>query len=363
MEQNDFAQRYHQVTIRTTMTNHLLRLLPAVVPLFFCLGAHRPPHPFSGHIERLDPALDAVLAPDAKIEKLAEGFRWAEGPTWYVEKDRNGKIVFNGIVFSDVVANTSYRWQEGWDHAEVFLRPSGLMVNAPGFHERGSNGMTRDNDGNLIICQHGERRVVRFEDGAFTVVADHFEGKRFNSPNDIVVKKNGDIYFTDPPYAFEGTSKSKLRELDFSGVFRVDKNGKVTLLTRELNYPNGIAFSADEKTLYVENTDPALPIIAAFDVNDDGTISNRRTFFDEKPYIDKEFPGMADGMKLDQQGNIWTGAFGGITVISPAAKVIGRLYTGEQTANCNWGDDGSTLYIAADYFLLRIKTKTKGVGW
>jgi gluconolactonase len=177
------------------------------------------------------------------------------------------------------------------------------------------------------------------------------------------VKKNGDVYFTDPPYGLEGTKNSKLRELDYSGVFRISKDGTVTLLTKELNNPNGIAFSADEKTLYVENTDAALPIIAAFDVKDDGTIANRRTFFDEKPYIDPKFPGLADGMKLDQAGNIWTGAFGGITVISPAGKVIGRLYTGEQTANCNWGDDGSTLYIAADYFLLRIKTKTKGVGW
>jgi gluconolactonase len=340
-------------------------IIPALLVLspLLCLAADRPPHEFAGRIERLDPAMDALLAPDAKIEKLAEGFRWAEGPTWYVEKDRNNKVVFSGIVFSDVLGNTSYRWQEGWNHAEVFLRPSGLNVNTPGFHERGSNGMTRDNDGKLIICQHGERRVVRFEDGAFTVLADRYEGKRFNSPNDIVVKKDGNIYFTDPPYGLEGTHASKLRELDFSGVYRVAPDGKVTLLTREFECPNGIAFSNDEKTLYIENTDSALPIIAAYDVKEDGTIANRRTFFDEKPYIDPKYPGLPDGMKLDKDGNIWTGAFGGITVISPAGKVIGRLYTGEQTANCNWGDDGSTLYIAADYFLLRIKTKTKGAGW
>jgi len=330
---------------------------------FLCIGFDREPHAFVGRIERLDPALDAVLAPDAKIEKLAEGFRWAEGPTWYVEKNLAGKEVFKGIVFSDVLANTSYRWQEGWSHAEVFLRPSGLGVNTPGFHERGSNGMTRDPQGNLIICQHGDRRVVRFEDGAFTIVADKYEGKRFNSPNDACVKKNGDVYFTDPPYGLEGRKGSKLRELAFSGVYRVSPDGKVTLLTKEFTYPNGIAFSPDEKTLYVASTDDELPIIAAFDVKADGTIANRRTFFDAKPFVDPKYPGLCDGIKADKEGNIWTGALGGVGIISPAGKLIGRIYTGEQTSNCNWGDDGPTLYVTADYFLLRIKTKTKGAGW
>jgi gluconolactonase len=341
-----------------------LLLVPLmVVGAVACFGFDREPHPFVGRIERLDPAMDALLAPDAKLEKLSEGTRWAEGPCWYVEKNASGKVAFQGIVFSDVLANTSYRWQEGWDHAQVFLRPSGLMTNAPGYRERGSNGMTRDAAGNLVICQHGERRVVRFVDGAFTVVADRYDGKRFNSPNDVCVKSKGDVYFTDPPYGLEGTSDSKMRELDFCGVYRVTPDGKVTLLTKEFKYPNGIAFSPDQKTLYIANTDPDLPIIAAFDVKEDGTLANRRTFFDEKPYVDPKFPGMCDGIKADQHGNIWSGALGGIVVISPAGKLIGRLYTGEQTSNCNWGDDGSTLYITADYFLLRIKTKTKGAGW
>jgi gluconolactonase len=344
------------------MKTLIIVVLLAVCPLP-CLGADREPHPFVGRIERLDPALDGLLAPDAKIEKLAEGFRWSEGPSWYVEKDRHGKVIFNGIVFSDVLANTSYRWQEGWTHAEVFLRPSGLNGNAPGFHERGSNGMTRDPEGHLVICQHGERRVVRFEDGAFTVLADRFEGKRFNSPNDVVVKRNGDVYFTDPPYGLDGSNTSKMREMDFCGVYRIAKDGKVTLLTKELAFPNGITFSPDEKTLYVASTDHALPAIFAYDVKDDGTIGNQRMMFDEKPYVDPKFPGLADGIKVDKDGDIWTGAFGGLMVISPQGKLLGRVYTGEQTANCNWGDDGSTLYVTADYFLLRIKTKTKGAGW
>ena len=345
------------------MNHKLLILALLLLGSLTCLAFDRKPHPFVSRIERLDPAIDAVLAPDAKIEKVAEGFRWAEGPTWYVEKDAAGKTIFNGIVFSDVLANTSYRWQEGWDHAEVFLRPSGLYTNTPGFHERGSNGMTRDPAGNLIICQHGERRVVRFEHGSFTVVADRFEGKRFNSPNDVCVKRNGDVYFTDPPYGLEGNEKSPLKELDFSGVYRVTPDGKITLLNKEFKDPNGIAFSPDEKILYVASTDVGEPIIAAFDVKDDGTITNRRTFFDAKPFVDSKFAGLCDGIKADQAGNIWTGALGGVGIISPAGKLIGRLYTGEQTSNCNWGDDGSTLYITADYFLLRIKTKTRGAGW
>jgi len=334
-----------------------------VVGSLVALGFDREPHAFSGRIEKLDPLLDSILAPDAKLEKLAEGFRWTEGPSWYVEKDAAGKIKFQGIVFSDVLANTSYRWQEGWPRAEVFLRPSGLNQNVPGFRERGSNGMTRDNQGKLLICQHGERRVVRFEEGAFTVVADRFEGKRFNSPNDVCVAKNGDIYFTDPPYGLEGMKDSKARELDFSGVYRVAPEGKITVLTKEYTYPNGVCLSPDEKTLYVASTDAALPVIAAHDVKADGTLGPRRVFFDATPYVDPKYPGLCDGIKADKDGTIYSGGLGGVVVISPAGKLIGRMYTGEQTSNINWGDDGSTLYITADYFLLRIKTKTKGAGW
>jgi len=340
-------------------------LIPAliVVGSLLSLGADKQPHPFAGRIERLDPAMDGLLAPDAKIEVLGEGFRWSEGPSWYVEKNAAGKVTFQGIVFSDVLANTSYRWQEGWPHPEVFLRPSGLLTNTPGFHERGSNGMGRDSKGNLIICQHGERRVVRFEEGSFTVLADKFEGKRFNSPNDLVGKKNGDIFFTDPPYGLEGGANSKLRELDFAGVYRIAADGKVSLLTKEFKFPNGIALSDDEKTLYVCVTDPTTPVIAAFDLKEDGTISNRRIVFDPKPFQDPKFPGSPDGLKLDKNGNIWTGGLGGVAVISPQGKLLGRVLSGEQSANCAWGDDGSTLYFTADYFMCRIKTKVKGAGW
>jgi len=223
--------------------------------------------------------------------------------------------------------------------------------------------MNRDNNGNLIICQHGDRRVVRFENGAFTVIADSFDGKPLNSPNDCCIDKAGNIYFTDPPYGLEGTVDSKDKKLAFSGVYRVTPDGKITCLTKDYTYPNGICLSPDEKTLYIASTDDALPIIGAHDLHADGTIGPRKTFFDAKPYVDPKFPGLCDGIKADKDGNIFSGALGGVAVINPAGKLIGRMYTGEQSSNVAWGDDGSTLYITSDYFVVRIKTKTKGAGW
>jgi len=214
-------------------------------PLF---AADSPPHPFRGRIERLDPAFDRLIARDARLEAVAEGFRWAEGPTW-----------FNGaVVFSDVLANTVYRWKPGAAHAEVFLKPSGMVASVPGFREPGSNGLTPDRQGRLLLCQHGERRIARLEkNGSYAVVADRYDGKRFNSPNDLVVRRNGDVYFTDPPYGLEGLVKSPLRETPFAGVYRVSGDGTVTLLERNLTFPNGIVFSPDEK--FVLHIQPKTP--------------------------------------------------------------------------------------------------------
>jgi len=308
---------------------------------------------FKGRIERFDPAFDQLVATNAKIEKLAEGFTWAEGPVW-----------FDGaVIFSDVPANTAYRWKEGMTKAEVFLKPSGLLTPTAGFREPGSNGLARDAQGRLLLCQHGERRVARYADGKFTAIADHFEGKRFNSPNDLAVRKNGEIYFTDPPYGLEGVDQSPRKEMPWHGVYRVTTDGVVTLLTKTMVYPNGIAFSPDEKTLYVGSTENGNAHIEAFDVKADGTLANERMFFDARPLSKPELPGSCDGMKIDRDGNIWTSGPGGILVITPAGKMIGRLNTGVPAANCNWGDDGSTLYITANHFLLRVKTATKGNGW
>ncbi|MEO7414350.1 MAG: SMP-30/gluconolactonase/LRE family protein [Opitutaceae bacterium] len=326
----------------------LLMLLPIAT-----FAADQGPHPFVGKIERLDPAFDKLIAPNAQIEKLAEGFRWSEGPTWYD----------GGVVFSDVLANTAYRWKAGMTKAEVFLKPSGLLSAKPGFREPGSNGLNVDKQGRLLLAQHGERQIARWEKGKFTTIADKFEGKRFNSPNDMAVRKSGEIYFTDPPYGLEGIVDSKLRETPFAGVYRIGTDGKVTLLTKTINFPNGIGFSPDEKTLYVAVSDDKATRVVAFDVKADGTLEKERTFFDAQSRVKAGLPGLCDGLKVDRDGNVWATGPGGVMVLSPAGKLLGVINTNEPTGNCCWGDDGSTLYITANYFLVRVKTLTKGAGW
>ena len=220
------------------------------------------------------------------------------------------------------------------------------------------------------MCQHGERRVARLEkDGkTITVLADHYDGKRFNSPNDVVVKSNGDIYFTDPPYGLmrkdhkEGEEEFPGRELDFCGIYRISKDGKLTLLNKDVTKPNGIAFSPDEKTLYISSSDPEKAVWMAFDVKDDGTLGKGRVFYDATEGAKKKLKGLPDGMKVDKDGNLFATGPGGLFVLTPEAKLLGVLATGVATANCNWGDDGSVLYVCADKNLCRIKTQTKGNG-
>lgn len=308
---------------------------------------------FRGTIERFDPAFDQLVAPGSLIEKLAEGFNWSEGPVW----------VDGEVLFSDVPENVIYRWKDGLARAEVFLRPSGLLTAVPGFREPGSNGLARDAQGRLLVCQHGERRIARYDQGRFVVVADRFDGKRFNSPNDLAVRRNGDIYFTDPPYGLEKLNESPLKELPYNGVYRVAPDGRVTLLTKSLTFPNGIGFSPDERTLYVAVSDGRAPRIVAYAVQPDGTLAGERTFFDALPLRAPGVRGSCDGLKVDRGGNVWATGPGGVLVISPTGRLLGRINTGQATGNCCWGDDGGTLYITADMFLLRVKTRTRGAGW
>ena len=331
--------------------------MKCVLPLLFlplaALFAEPLPE-FQMSVERLDPALDQLIPPGAQIEKCAEGFNWSEGPTWF-EK---------ALVFSDVPENVIFRWAPGDRAATVFLKPSGMLKPTEGFREQGSNGLGVDAQGRLVICQHGERRVARLEkDQTQTALAARFEGKRFNSPNDLAFRKNGDIYFTDPPYGLDGLNKSPLKELDFNGVFRIAKDGTVTAVIKDLTFPNGIALSPDEKILYVAVSDPAHTNIMAYDVQPDGSVTNGREFFDAAKAKKDGRKGGCDGMKVDAKGNVFSTGPGGVLVISPAGKHLGTLLTNQQTGNCAWGDDGSTLYICADMFLCRIKTSTKGAGW
>ncbi len=328
------------------------RLLPFLLSPVLAFAADPPV--FDMKIERLAPEFDALVPADAKVEKLAEGFNWSEGPTWFQ----------HSLVFSDVPENVIFQWKPGQTAATVFMKPSGMLTPRPGFREQGSNGLGVDAQGRLLICQHGERRLARVEkDGSQTALADRFDGKKFNSPNDLTLRKNGDIYFTDPPYGLEGGNKSPLKELQWNGVYRLSADGTVSLLIKDLTFPNGIALSPDEKILYVAISDGAAPRVMAYDVQPDGGVANGRVFFDAKPLAGPGRKGNPDGLKVDVKGNVWTTGPGGVLVISPAGKHLGTINTGQQTGNCAWGDDGSTLYICADMFLVRVKTLTKGAGW
>ncbi len=312
--------------------------------------AAEPVPTFQGSIERLDPALDALVAPDAKIEVLASGFNWSEGPVW-----RDG-----GIVFSDVPENTVFGWKEGDTAAKVVLKPSGSLSG----DGQGSNGLAVDAKGNLVLCQHGERRVARLEkDGSFTPLAEKYDGKRFNSPNDLVIAKGGMIFFTDPPY---GLKKGETPELPFHGVYAVTPAGKVSLLIEDIRFPNGIAISPNQRTLYVAVSDPQHTRVMSYDLiydlNENVSAPLGRVFFDAQPLKSKERKGGCDGMKVDTNGNIWTTGPGGVLIISKDGKHLGSILTGQATANCAFGGaDRSTLYITADMFLLRVKTLAKGL--
>ncbi|HEY7308040.1 MAG TPA: SMP-30/gluconolactonase/LRE family protein [Gemmataceae bacterium] len=314
-----------------------------------------------GKIERLDAAFDNLIGPDAKLEVLAEGHVWTEGPVWV---PRDGGF----LLFSDIPRNRVYKWQQGKGES-IFLEPSGgTGKDASLLKEPGSNGLLLDPAGRLVLMEHGDRRVSRLDswDGkGKTTLADRYKGKRLNSPNDGAFKSNGDLYFTDPPYGRglkepKGGDEFPGRDLDFCGVYRLSKDGELTLLTKEMSKPNGIAFSPDEKTLYVANSDPAKPIWMAFPVKDDGTLGAGKVFFDASKLAGKDRPGLPDGMKVDAKGNLFATGPGGVLVLTPEGKHLGTIATGVKTANCNWGEDGSVLYVTADTMLTRIKTKTKG---
>ncbi|MBY0586098.1 SMP-30/gluconolactonase/LRE family protein [bacterium] len=307
-----------------------------------------------GKIAVIDPALEKILDPSATIEQLGEGFEWAEGPAW------NKKEGF--LVFSDIPRNSVMQYRPG-KGVSLYFNPSGYSGGGAYSDEPGSNGLIWNPRGELLLMQHGNRQVAKRADGdQFLTVADRFGGKKFNSPNDGVLKSNGDLYFTDPPYGLPKQADDPTRELDFCGVYRVTPGGTVTLLTKEMTRPNGIAFSPDEKFLYVAQSDPQLAIWKKFDVLADGTIAHGKVLFDATASVGKK-KGLPDGMKVDQSGHLWATGPGGVLILTPEGKHLGTIETGQATANCAFGGDGSVLYITADMYLLRVKTKTKGIGF
>lgn len=306
-----------------------------------------------GKIERFDPAFDQLVEPGASVELLADRkFEWSEGPVWDKTKGR--------LLFSDIPRNMIWEWSAAGG-LKKFLQPSGYTGTEPFTgREPGSNGLAFNQAGELILCQHGDRRLARLSGDKFVTVVDKYQGKRLNSPNDLVIKSNGDVYFTDPPYGLPKGADDPAKELDFQGVYRLNLRGELTLLTRELSRPNGLAFSPDERTLYVANSDPAKAIVMAYAVKDDGTLGAGRIFFDATKAAQEKKPGLPDGMKVSRDGTVWATAPGGVLVYSPAGKHLGTLATGVPTANLTFGEDGSTLYITADKNLARLRTKVKG---
>jgi len=339
-------------------TKSILTLLVSIVIGFGCRPAPSiDPGDYLvlGSIERIDPAVDDLIPEGAVLEILADGFEWTEGPVWRADGSY--------LLFTDIPTNTIYKWSEK-EGLTVFLRPSGFPFDSAPGAELGSNGLLLDADGRLVMCDHGNRVVARLNENTYTktIMTSTYQGKRYNSPNDLIYKSNGDLYFTDPPYGLEGLNDSPDKELDFNGVYRLSTGGEVTLLTDQMSFPNGIAFSPDEHTLYVANSDPTRAIWMAYNIQADGTIDDGHVLFDATSKVEEGLPGLPDGMTIDQQGNVFATGPGGVLVLSPDGTHLGTILTGEATANCAFGDDGSTLYVTADMYLARIRLNTKGLG-
>jgi gluconolactonase len=337
------------------------RLILAAAAFSFAAGGAVPAHhayEHVGHIERLAPGLDVLIDAHAPIEKLADGFTWSEGPAWI----RQGGY----LLFSDVPANRMHRWSER-DGASVFLDPSGLAGPIPpSLREAGSNGLIPGPGNTILLADSGSRAIARLDLATRrkTVLAERYQGHRFNSPNDLVLARNGAIYFTDPPYGLAGINESPLKEQPVNGVYRLDPDGHVTLIDGSLTFPNGILLSPDGRTLYVSNSDPHRAIWMAYSLDSHGNAVSHRIFADVTSQVAENRPGLPDGMALDRAGNLFASSPGGISIISPAGRILGRIETGTAIANCTFGGaDGRTLYMTSNHMLVRVRTHTAGLGY
>jgi gluconolactonase len=295
-----------------------------------------------GLIEKISPGLDAVINTKAKVEVIADGFGWVEGPLW-IESQKM-------LLVSDVLNNNVYKWtaERG---KELYLAHSGYTQKTPRTEELGSNGLALNRKGQLLLCQHGDRRVAVMDaplvrpQAEYSTLADNYKGKKFDSPNDLVVKSNGDIYFTDPPYGLEKGVKNPSKAAPYQGVYRISANGTVTLLTDSISRPNGIAFFPGEKKLLIANSDPQKPNIYVYDVNKDGSLSNGRIFKSERS---------TDGIKIDKAGNVFATGQGGVWIYNEEGILLGKIKVNGSTSNCAFSSDYKTLFITADDFLLKV---------
>jgi len=300
-----------------------------------------------GVIERISPELDAIINISAKVEVIADGFGWVEGPLW-IESQKM-------LLVSDVLNNNVYQWTAEKGKA-LYLEHSGYTQQTPRTEELGSNGLALDLKGQLLLCQHGDRRVALMNASLahpkadYTTLAGEYKGKKFDSPNDLVVKKNGDIYFTDPPYGLEKGTKNPSKAAPYQGVYRISKKGTVTLLTDSISRPNGIAFFSDEKRLLIANSDPQKPNIYIYDVNKEGLLSNGRIFIKERS---------TDGIKIDKAGNVFATGQGGVWIYNEKGLLLGKIKIDGSTSNCAFTNDYKTLFITADDYLLKVDLARK----
>ena len=308
----------------------------------------------AGMIFRADAGLDALIPETAQIEKLGGGYIFTEGPLW-VSRAWEGQPF---LLFSDVPGNAIYKWDPASSQTSELKKPV-FDGEAPEGAYMGSNGLILDAEGNLLVCEHGNRRISKVTpDGDWSVLVDKFDGKRLNSPNDLTWHSNGWLYFTDPPYGLPGQDDDEAKELEFNGIFRVSPDGEtIESLDERMTRPNGIGFSPDETTLYVANSDPAKKLWMVYSVREDGSLGLGRTFADVT-YETSE--GLPDGLKLDNQGNLFATGPGGVWVYSPDGTHLGTIQPEEVPANVAWGGDGSTLYMTARTGIYRVKLSTSG---
>ena len=302
---------------------------------------------FIGSVERLSPEIDNLIEKSAKIEILADGFEWSEGPVWSSQ--------LNSVLFSDVPENVIYSWNED-KGLETFTRPIGYSGKVPNLKKAGTNGLTIDADGNLIICMHGDRKITRLEKlniNRKVTLVNSFDGNLLNSPNDLVYDSKGNLYFTDPPYGLLEGDNDKLKEIEFNGVYKVSPNGDIEVLVKNLTRPNGISISNDEKILYVANSDKNNPVIMQYDLSEEGA-KNPSIFFDGRELTKKDI-GLFDGLKVHPTGNVFATGPGGVLVIKENGDHIGTIRTEVRTANCAFDENFQYLYMTSDMFLTRIK--------
>ena len=305
-------------------------------------------YPTLGKIIKYDNALDKLIAPDAKIEVLASGYIWTEGPVWV----KNG----NYLLFSDVPANTIFKWKEN-EGVNIFLTPSGYTGTGIYSNEPGSNGLIINQKGELVACEHGDRRVsaMPLSNGGKRTLADNFQGKKFNSPNDVTLDNRGNLFLTDPPYGLVKQEKDSSKETPYQGVYEITPDGKVTLLVDTLTRPNGIALSPDGQFLFIANSDSAKARWYKYKLGDQSVVSGE--VFNDARTLPKSQIGGPDGMKIDKTGTVFATGPGGVLIFNSKGKLLGRINLAQSTANVALNENQKTLYITSDSLVLRLKMR------